>query len=175
MISHGANSRRTDRSRFRLEFDWMGTVDPTASLTVPEAIRYMGALLPGGWPALMARNRAHGPRRPGPPLRAALGVPPPAPDSMIGSLVAVPVPADFGPAPLLDEPDPLQTALFDRFGLELLVFTWPRARGRGSSASPPSSTTRLPTTSASPTRWRRCGREVVAAEVTPDAGYGAHR
>jgi isopenicillin-N epimerase len=47
---------------------------------------------------------------------------------MIGSLVAVPVPADFGPAPLLDEPDSLQTVLFDRFGLELLVFTW-RALG----------------------------------------------
>ena len=43
---------------------------------------------------------------------------------MIGSLAAVPVPADFGPAPLVDEPDPLQTVLFDRFGLELPVFTW---------------------------------------------------
>jgi isopenicillin-N epimerase len=43
---------------------------------------------------------------------------------MIGSLVAVPVPADFPLAPRLDEPDALQTVLFDRFGLELLVFTW---------------------------------------------------
>jgi isopenicillin-N epimerase len=43
---------------------------------------------------------------------------------MIGSLAAVPVPMDFGPAPLVDEPDPLQTILFDRFGIELLVFTW---------------------------------------------------
>jgi isopenicillin-N epimerase len=43
---------------------------------------------------------------------------------MIGSLVAVPVPADFGPAPVLDEPDALQTLLFDRYGIELLVFTW---------------------------------------------------
>jgi isopenicillin-N epimerase len=123
VISHGANSRRTDRSRFRLEFDWMGTVDPTAYLTVPEAIRYMGSLLPGGWPALMARNRttalAARDR-----LCAALSAPWPAPDAMIGSLVAVPVPVDFGSAPLLDEPDELQTILFDRFGIELLVFTW---------------------------------------------------
>jgi isopenicillin-N epimerase len=127
VISHGANSPRTDRSTFRLEFDWTGTADPTAYLTVPEAIRYMGSLLPGGWPALMAHNRgtalAARDR-----LCAALGVPPPAPDSMIGSLVALPVPPGIGPAPVDGERDPLQTALFDRFGLELPVFTW-RALG----------------------------------------------
>jgi isopenicillin-N epimerase len=123
VISHGANSRRTDRSRFRLEFDWMGTVDPTAYLTVPEAIRYMGSLLPGGWPALVARNRATA-LAARDRLCAALTVEWPAPDAMIGSLVAVPVPADFPVASVLDEPDALQTVLFDRFGLEVLVFTW---------------------------------------------------
>jgi isopenicillin-N epimerase len=124
VISHGANSRRTDRSRFRLEFDWTGTSDPTAYLTVPDAIRYMGSLLPGGWPALMAHNRCTA-LRARDRLGEALGVPPPAPDSMIGSLAALPVPPDFGLAPHDSERDPLQTVLFDRFGLELPVFTWP--------------------------------------------------
>jgi isopenicillin-N epimerase len=123
VISHGANSRRVDRSPFRLEFDWTGTADPTAYLTVPDAIRYMGSLLPGGWPALMARNRATA-LAARDRLSVALGVPPPVPDSMMGSLAALPVPRAFGPGPFDGEPDPLQTALFDRFGLELLVFTW---------------------------------------------------
>ena len=129
VISHGANSPRTDRSAFRLEFDWMGTADPTAYLTVPDAIRYMESLLPGGWPALMAHNRdtalAARDR-----LCAALDVPSPAPDSMIGSLAALPVPPGFGPAPMDGERDPLQTALFERFGIELPVFTWPALASR---------------------------------------------
>jgi isopenicillin-N epimerase len=127
VISHGANSPRADRSPFRLEFDWTGTADPTAYLTVPEAIRYMGSLLPGGWPELMAHNR-------GTALAArdrlcvTLGVARPAPDSMIGSLAALPVPPAFGPPARDGEPDPLQTTLFDRFGIELLVYHW-RALG----------------------------------------------
>jgi isopenicillin-N epimerase len=124
VISHGANSPRRDRSRFRLEFDWTGTADPTAYLAVPEAIRYMGALLPGGWPALMVRNRETvlGARD---RLCRALGIAAPAPDAMLGSLAAVPLPGGFGPSPRAREPDPLQAALFDRFGIEALVFAWP--------------------------------------------------
>ena len=57
-ISHGANAVRAGRSRFRLEFDWTGTCDPTAWMAVPAAIDYVGSLVPGGWPTVMARNRA---------------------------------------------------------------------------------------------------------------------
>jgi isopenicillin-N epimerase len=127
-ISHGANSPRTDRSRFLLEFDWTGTHDPTPYLCVPEAIRHVGSLLPGGWPAVMARNRALALEARA-ILGRTLGNAAPAPDDMIGSLVSMPLPD--GPSavsPLAT--DPLQEALLDRFAIEVPVFPWPAPPAR---------------------------------------------
>src|SRR6185436_18462654 len=56
VTSHGATSPRTDRSRFQLEYLWPGTHDPTPVLALPDALSFLGSLLPGGWPALRAAN-----------------------------------------------------------------------------------------------------------------------
>ena len=55
-ISNGAASTRTNRSRFRLDFDWTGTADPSAWLAVPDAIEFGAQLMPGGWQTLIERN-----------------------------------------------------------------------------------------------------------------------
>jgi isopenicillin-N epimerase len=124
-ISHGFNSNRTDRSRFRLLFDLGGTDDPTSYLCIPEAIRFLGALLPGGWPELMRRNRALALEGRG-ILCQALRIREPAPAEMLGSLAAVPLPDSAGPLP---DPgslyDPLQKTLFERYRVEVPVYTFP--------------------------------------------------
>ena len=125
-VSHGFNSTRADRSRFRLLFDWGGTDDPTPFLCIPEAIRFLGTLLPGGWPALMQRNRelALAGRD---VLCRALAVPPPAPAEMIGSLAAVPLPDSGGPPPPAGSMnDPLQAIVYERHRIEVPIFVFPR-------------------------------------------------
>ena len=94
VVSHGANAELNGRSRFRHEFDWVGTADPTAYLTLPAAIDWMGNAAGrdgGGWPAVMADN--HALTVEGRDLVAdALGIDRPAPDDMLGSMAALPVP-----------------------------------------------------------------------------------
>ncbi|HEY9863863.1 MAG TPA: aminotransferase class V-fold PLP-dependent enzyme [Candidatus Obscuribacterales bacterium] len=89
-ISHGANSTRSDRSRFLLEFDWTGTPDPSAYLCIPEAIKFMGSLLPGGWSELIKTNHnlVVNARK---LLSEKIGIISPCPDDMIGSMAVLPL------------------------------------------------------------------------------------
>jgi isopenicillin-N epimerase len=124
-ISHGATWPADQRSRFWLEFDWTGTHDPTAWLTVPAAIRFMGKLLPGGWKELREKNRAlvlRGREL----LCQALGIDAPAPESMIGSLAAVPLPDGTGEKPTTTlYSDALQQELYEEHRIEVPVIPWP--------------------------------------------------
>jgi isopenicillin-N epimerase len=126
-ISHGANSPRLDRTRFRLEHDWTGTSDPSAYLSIPAAIEFGASLLPGGWPALRERNRDLAIRGRD-LLCAALAVEAPAPDSMIASMAAVPLPLEDADAPVPGPgqyDDPVHAGL-QRHGIQVSIGPWPQ-------------------------------------------------
>lgn len=127
-ISHGYSAADAG-ARFRAEFDWTGTCDPTPWLSIPAAIACLGTLLPGGWPEVMSRNhvlaldaRAI--------LCAALGVAAPAPESMVGSIASVPLPV---PAPGSPAGGLSHEGLMDWFrerGIETWLYPWPCDGGK---------------------------------------------
>jgi isopenicillin-N epimerase len=89
-------ARAADRSRFRADFDWNGTFDPTPWLTIPATIDCLGEMVPGGWPAIMDTNRKLLIKS-----RLMLADPlktmPPAPDEMLGAMATLRLPG--GPWP----------------------------------------------------------------------------
>jgi isopenicillin-N epimerase len=115
VISHGLNDRRA-RSRYRLLFDWTGTQDPSPFLCVPEAIRAIGGMCPGGWPEVMARNHALATagRR---VVCEAVGTALPCPDGLLGSIASIPLPDG--------DSVELERTLFDAHRIEVPVFPWP--------------------------------------------------
>ena len=122
--SHGLNAPRTDRSRFRLVFDWYGTDDPTPFLCIPFALKYLASLMP--WPQLMERNHAMvlaGRRL----LLEALNVPEPAPEFMLGSLAALPLPDWSGERPKHEGVwwHPFQKRLLEQHRIEVPVMIFP--------------------------------------------------
>ena len=128
-ISHGARSRRP-RPRLWEEFDFLGTDDPSPWICAPDALDALESMLPGGLAALQQQNRElalFARHR----LCETLRVAAPAPDDMIASLAAVPLPpSDAPPAPSAFDGDPLATALYHRHRIEIPVFPWPAPPAR---------------------------------------------
>jgi isopenicillin-N epimerase len=121
VVSHGHNVRRPGRSAYHDEFDWQGTDDPTAFLSVPEALRVVGAMVPGGWPEVRERNHRLALEAQG-IVATALGIERPCPATMVGTMAAFPLPPADG-APEIDmDSDPLHLELFGRYAIEAPVF-----------------------------------------------------
>ena len=131
VISHGANEPLEGRERFRLEFDWTGTGDPTPALALADAIDWMAAQDPGGWPAIMAANHAlamagrdH--------LATTLGVATIAPDAMTGSMAALSLPGSRDEA----ASRALQRDLTDLDGIQVPIMPWPVRAARRADDAP---------------------------------------
>jgi len=124
-ISHGFSLDADDigRPRLHLEFDWVGTQDPTAWLCVPHAIETLAAMVPGGWPEIRRHCRAltiEGRNI----LLETLQVRQPASDECIGQLAAVPLPPSAEKiSPMYGSP--LQERLLKQYGIEVPIVPWP--------------------------------------------------
>jgi isopenicillin-N epimerase len=118
VISHGNNRSRPGYTKFQDRFDWPATFDPTAWFCVKDAIGWMRGLMTGGWRALREHNhelivaaRRH--------LCEELGVEPPCPESMLGSLATIPLPAGLPDARRREKIDAEQAELYDRYAIEV--------------------------------------------------------
>jgi isopenicillin-N epimerase len=118
VISHGNNQLRAGYTRFQDRFDWAGTMDPSAKFSVADAIDWMGKLLPGGWGEVRQRNHemAVKARR---ILCERLGTEPLCPESMLGSMATVRLPARFQGRPLNGRFEEEQVKLYRDFGVEV--------------------------------------------------------
>jgi isopenicillin-N epimerase len=124
IISHGLTAPTHERSRFHQLFDWPGTYDPTAALTLPTTLRIMATLREGGWETIRRANHEKA-------LRArdciarGLGLAPCAPDELLGSMASLLLPRSLGGFPASDAPiAPLQEHLFNAHRIEAPVWMW---------------------------------------------------
>lgn len=130
VLSNNAEMPKPDRPQFLTEFDYIGTSDYSAILSIPAALRAMSGFLPGGFSAVMRRNRELALR-----ARALInghfGNVALAPDDMIGSIAAMLLPARGDGAPPSTRPptsrygDPLQERLIDTWRIQVPVWGVP--------------------------------------------------
>lgn len=131
-VSHGYSNE--PQWRFQSMFDWQGTDDPTAWLSVGEAIRFLSSLFAGGLATVQSRNHrvAMMARE---ALCEAIEQPPPCPESMIGSMVSVPIgrrrmsSSDVSRLRALPSAAELYQSLVTE-GFEAMVMPWPTESSR---------------------------------------------
>ena len=124
VISHGANMPTDRRTRFRQEFDWIGTDDPSPWLCLPNCIAFLEGLMPGGSDAVRRYNHdlvVRGRQL----LLSALKSEAPCPETMLGSMAAVQLPDGEPGEPAALYVDPLQSRLWNDFRVEVPIGPWP--------------------------------------------------
>ena len=130
VISHGMNRPLAGTSRFRLEFDWTGTWDPSGLITIPTVIDQLGGLSKGRWADVMERNRAlaiEGRQI----ICQALKIEVPAPVQMLGSMATLRLPAsDEDLRSDVDKVDPLKSMIRVRHRIEVSLSPWLSPPGR---------------------------------------------
>jgi isopenicillin-N epimerase len=94
--------------------------------SVAGGVCFIASLVPGGWPAVMARNRALA-REARQEIVTALGAKLPCPDAMIGTLAALELPDARTITPPASSlyTEPLHRALEERHRIQVPIVPWP--------------------------------------------------
>lgn len=118
VVSHGNNTPRPGYSGFQDRFDWTGTFDPTPWFCVGAVIAFMAKLNSQGWRGIRWRNRqlALAARQ---AICESLGLEPPCPASLLGSMATIPLPEKLQGRPKSGKIDPEQLRLYDDFKVEV--------------------------------------------------------
>ncbi|KAL3419541.1 hypothetical protein PVAG01_09763 [Phlyctema vagabunda] len=106
-------------------FDWMGTADPTAVHILPRLIEFLQTAATGeggGHRAMVQRNHQLAVEARSQVLRI-LGLHAPCPDALIGNMVSIPLPDSI--LPYARGTLPLQTWLWEKYHVEIQVYSWP--------------------------------------------------
>ncbi|KAI1123943.1 pyridoxal phosphate-dependent transferase [Nemania abortiva] len=113
---------KSQHSHLEHSFGWMGTYCPSAVLTLPTSISYLGSVMPGGYHGLLSRNHDLTvlARR---IICRTLGIPLPCPDSMIGAMATIPLPDS--PGPEQEGMLPIQQILWKEHGIVIPIYSWP--------------------------------------------------
>ncbi|MGH8912274.1 MAG: aminotransferase class V-fold PLP-dependent enzyme, partial [Acidimicrobiia bacterium] len=120
VISHGWNMAAPDKTRLQDLFDWAGTDDPSARLSVPAAIDVMGNAHPDGWEGVRSANHTlavEGKRI----IVEALGLDPDPGEEWLGSMAAMVLPGEPEEGQIVDE---LTPRLRHNHAIEVPVFSW---------------------------------------------------
>ncbi|MBS0189891.1 MAG: aminotransferase class V-fold PLP-dependent enzyme [Phycisphaerales bacterium] len=130
VLSNNAELPKPGRDQYLTEFDYIGTSDYSAMLSIPVALETMSSMLSGGFSAVMRHNRTQvlNARR---MITGALGIAPVAPESMIGSIASIFIPARGPSYPASTRPasrrygDTIQERLIDRWRIQVPIMSVP--------------------------------------------------
>lgn len=127
VLSCREHEARDDRKAYLCDFDYVGTNDYTGNLVIPVSIAHMGAQLPGGWDELRKRNHdlvVKGAKL----ICDAIGIEQRVPESMIGTMVSIPLPGVCEPGELMGES--LWDRLYLNHGIQVPIWDLPGVHAR---------------------------------------------
>lgn len=123
-IGHGYSSDLPAAEKFRFEFDWSGTRDPSPWLCIPFSIKYLGSQIKGGWEEIMRKNKEmilQGREL----VCEALETTAPTPDSMISSMSSIELPGGGKVLPSPPDGEPTHNLLYDQYRIQVPIIAWP--------------------------------------------------